>query len=107
MKYLFLCYPKWTTCAKAKKWLEENNIEYEYRNIKEDNPTGDELREWISKSDYPIKKFFNTSGNVYRELKLKDKLPGMNEDEKTEILSMIYEEYGSISEIKYQNCQKV
>ncbi len=87
MKYLFLCYPKWTTCAKAKKWLEENNIEYEYRNIKEDNPTGDELREWISKSDYPIKKFFNTSGNVYRELKLKDKLPGMNEDEKIEILS--------------------
>lgn len=87
MKYLFLCYPKWITCAKAKKWLEENNIEYEYRNIKEDNPTGDELREWISKNDYPIKKFFNTSGNVYKELKLKDKLPKMNEDEKIEILS--------------------
>ena len=87
MKYLLLCYPKWTTCTKARKWLEENNIEYEERNIKEKNPTKDELRQWITKSDYPIKRFFNTSGNVYKELKLKDKLPDMNDDEKIEILS--------------------
>ncbi|MBU5425471.1 arsenate reductase family protein [Tissierella pigra] len=87
MKYLLLCYPRCTTCTKARKWLDENNIEYEERNIKENNPTEDELRQWIIKSNYPIKKFFNTSGNVYKELKLKDKLSDMNDDEKINILS--------------------
>lgn len=87
MKYLFVCYPKWTTCRKARKWLEENNILYEERDIKEDNPTEVELKEWILKSDYPIKKFFNTSGKIYRELGLKDKLANMSEDEKVKILS--------------------
>ncbi|NLN14019.1 MAG: arsenate reductase family protein [Tissierellia bacterium] len=87
MKYLFLCYPRCTTCRKAKKWLDENKIEYEERNIKEDNPTVEELREWIANAHYPIKRFFNTSGGKYRELGLKDKLNDMTEDEKIELLS--------------------
>ena len=87
MKYLLLCYPKCSTCKKAKNWLDENNIEYEERNIKENNPTEGELREWITRSNYPIKRFFNTSGNVYKELKLKDRLPSMNDNEKINILS--------------------
>ncbi len=87
MKNLFVCYPKWTTCAKARKWLDENNIKYEERNIKENNPTEGELREWITKSDYPIKKFFNTSGNLYKELGLKDKLIDMSDDEKIKLLA--------------------
>lgn len=87
MKNLFLCYPRWTTCAKARKWLDENDIEYEERNIKENNPTEVELRDWISKGDYLIKRFFNTSGNIYKELGLKDKLVDMSDDEKFEILS--------------------
>lgn len=87
MKYLFLCYPRWTTCGKARKWLEEKGVEFEERNIKEDNPTEVELKEWISKSDYPIKKFFNTSGLIYRELGLKDKLSSMSDDEKIKLLA--------------------
>ena len=87
MKYLFICYPKCSTCSKAKKFLIENEIEFTERNIKEDNPTNIELKEWLGKSTYPIKKFFNTSGNVYRELNLKDKLPKMTEEEKLELLS--------------------
>lgn len=87
MKYLFVCYPRWTTCGKARKWLDENNIKYEERNIKENNPTEDELKEWIGKSEYPIKKFFNTSGNLYKELGLKDKLPDMSDDEKIKLLA--------------------
>ena len=87
MKYLFVCYPKCSTCKKAKKYLQENNIEFEERNIKEDNPSADELKTWISKSNYDIKRFFNTSGILYREMKLKDKLTNMTEDEKIELLA--------------------
>lgn len=87
MKYLFLCYSKWTTCRRVRTWLDENNIDYEERDIKENNPKEDELKEWISKSDYPIKRFFNTSGKVYRELGLKDKLSNMTDDEKIKILA--------------------
>lgn len=84
---LFVNYPKCSTCRKAKKWLDENNIEYESRHIIEDNPTASELREWWQKSDLPLKRFFNTSGMKYRELKLKDKLPDMSEDEQLELLA--------------------
>jgi arsenate reductase len=87
MKYLFICYSKCSTCKKAKKWLDNNNIQYEERPIKDNNPTADELREWIVKSGYPIKKFFNTSGNLYKELGLKDKLQNMSEDEKIMLLA--------------------
>ncbi|SHE57456.1 arsenate reductase [Tissierella praeacuta DSM 18095] len=87
MKYLFLCYPKCSTCNKARKWLDENNIKYEERNIKENNPREDELKEWIGKSHYPIKRFFNTSGNIYKELGLKDKLADMSDDEKIKLLA--------------------
>lgn len=87
MKYLFLCYPRWTTCSKARKWLEENNVWYEERNIKDNNPTEEELKEWIERSSYSIKKFFNTSGQIYRELALKDRLDSMSDDEKVKILA--------------------
>lgn len=87
MKNMFLWYPKCTTCQKAKKWLEENNIQFEERHIVESNPSKQELEEWIKKSDYEIKKFFNTSGLKYKELNLKEKLPNMSEDEKIEILA--------------------
>ena len=84
---LFVNYPKCSTCRKAKKWLDEHNIEYESRHIIEDNPTSDELRKWWGVSDLPLKSFFNTSGMKYRELKLKDKLPDMSEDEQLDLLS--------------------
>lgn len=84
---LFVCYPKCTTCQKAKKWLDEHNIEYTLRHIAEENPTADELREWHAKSGLPLKKFFNTSGLLYKELQLRDKLPGMTEDEQFELLA--------------------
>lgn len=84
---LFIEYPKCTTCKKAKKWLDEHGIEYIDRHIVEDNPSGEELCEWISASGLPIKKFFNTSGMKYRELSLKDKLPEMSDEEKIELLS--------------------
>lgn len=87
MKYLFVCYPKCSTCSKAKKFLNGNGIDFEERNIKEDNPSKKELKKWFDKSDYPIKKFFNTSGKIYREMKLKDKLEEMTEDDKLELLS--------------------
>lgn len=87
MQYTFICYPRCTTCKKAKDWLDKNNIKYEERNIKENNPSKNELKEWISKSGKPIKKFFNTSGTLYRELNVKDKLPNMNEDEQIELLA--------------------
>lgn len=87
MEYLFVCYSKWSTCRKARIWLDENNIKYKEREIKENNPTEIELEEWINKSDYPIKKFFNTSGKIYREQKLKDKLDTMTEEEKIKLLS--------------------
>jgi arsenate reductase len=84
---LFVCYPKCTTCQKAKKWLEENNVEFVERHIKEDKPTLEELQAWHKKSGLDLKKFFNTSGLLYKELKLKDKLPTMTEEEKFELLA--------------------
>ena len=84
---LFVYYPKCSTCRKAKKWLEENNLEFQEKDIVEDNPTVEELKEWYQKSDLPLKRFFNTSGMKYRELKLKDKLPEMSEDEQLELLA--------------------
>jgi arsenate reductase len=86
MKYLFLEYPKCTTCKKAKKWLDEHQVSYEARHIVEQNPTAEELKEWVNRSGYPIKKFFNTSGMLYRELELSKKLPEMSDEEKYEIL---------------------
>ena len=87
MKYLFVCYPKCSTCSKAKKFLIENEIEFDERNIKEDNPSKEELKEWLDRGAYSIKKFFNTSGKIYRELNLKEKLLEMTEEEKLELLS--------------------
>ena len=84
---LFVHYPRCSTCKKAKKWLEENNIEFTEKDIVEDNPTFEELKEWYEKSDLPLKRFFTTSGMKYRELKLKDKLPDMSEDEQLELLA--------------------
>ena len=83
----FICYPKCTTCQKAKKWLDDNNIEYELRDIKEDNPTLEELTAWYEKSGLPLKKFFNTSGLLYKSMELKDKLPTMFEDEQLKLLA--------------------
>ena len=83
----FICYPKCTTCHKAKKWLDDNKIEYELRDIKLDNPTLEELTEWYKKSGLPLKKFFNTSGLLYKSLELKDKLPTMTEDEMLNLLA--------------------
>ena len=77
----FICYPKCTTCQKAKKWLDDNQIAYELRDIKLDNPTLDELAAWYSQSGLPLKKFFNTSGLLYKSLDLKSKLPTMSKEE--------------------------
>ena len=83
----FICYPKCTTCQRAKKWLDDNKIEYELRDIKLDNPTLEELSEWYQKSSLPLKKFFNTSGLLYKSLDLKNKLPEMSEDEMLKLLA--------------------
>ena len=87
MGVLFLEYLKCSTCKKAKKWLEDNSVEFTDRHIKEENPTAEELSEWHKKSGLPLKKFFNTSGVLYKELKLKDKLPEMSEQEQLELLA--------------------
>ena len=87
MMVKFICYPKCTTCQKAQKWLDDNKIEYEFRDIKLDKPTFDELIEWHKKSGLPLKKFFNTSGLLYKALDLKNKLPTMSEDEMLSLLS--------------------
>lgn len=84
---LFIEYPKCTTCQKAKKWLDDNKIEYEDRHIKENNPTYDELKKWYGQSGLPLKKFFNTSGLLYKSLGLKDKLPSMSEEEQLRLLA--------------------
>jgi arsenate reductase len=84
---VFLCYPKCTTCQKAKRWLEDHQIAFEERHIAENNPTADELRDWAAKSGLPLKRFFNTSGMKYRELALKDKLPAMTEEEQIALLA--------------------
>ncbi len=83
----FICYPKCTTCQKAQKWLDENKIEYTLRDIKTQNPTLEELKEWYEKSGLPIKKFFNTSGLLYKSMDLKNKLPLMSEEEMLALLA--------------------
>ena len=83
----FICYPKCTTCQKAKKWLDDNGVEYEIRDIKADNPTLDELKKWYALSGLPLKKFFNTSGLLYKSMALKDKIPSMSEDEMFSLLA--------------------
>lgn len=83
----FICYPKCTTCQKAQKWLDDNKIEYELRDIKLNNPTFEELTEWYKKSGLPLKKFFNTSGLLYKSMKLKTKLQTMTEDEMLKLLA--------------------
>ncbi len=84
---IFLEYPRCTTCKKAKKWLEEHNVSFTDRDIKLENPTAEELRTWYTRSNLPLKKFFNTSGNLYKELGLKDKLATMSEDEQLNLLA--------------------
>lgn len=83
----FICYPKCTTCQKAQKWLDENKAEYEIRNIKEEKPTYDELKRWYKESGLTLKKFFNTSGLLYKSMELKDKLPLMSEEEQLKLLA--------------------
>lgn len=84
---LFIEYPKCSTCQKAKKWLDENSVEYTDRHIIEDNPTYEELKTWYNKSGLELKRFFNTSGMLYRSMGLKDKLPSMSEDEQLKLLA--------------------
>lgn len=84
---LFVCYPKCTTCQKAKKWLTERKFKFEERDIKTENPTKEELTAWYQKSGLPLKRFFNTSGMLYKEMKLKDRLPEMSEEEQLELLA--------------------
>ena len=87
MECLFVEYPKCTTCQKAKKWLEEHQVPFEGRHIKEQNPKKEELKEWHERSGLDIKRFFNTSGMLYKEQKLKDRLPGLTLEEKYELLA--------------------
>ncbi len=84
---LVLVYRKCSTCQKALKWFEDNQIAFDERPIKEENPTYEELKEWYAKSGLPLKKFFNTSGLLYKEMQLKDKLPGMSEEEQLQLLA--------------------
>ncbi len=84
---LFVHYPKCTTCKKAAKWLADHDIAFEGRHIVDNNPNADELRAWHELSGLPLKRFFNTSGMLYRDMHLKDKLPNMNEDEMFELLA--------------------
>ena len=84
---LFLCYSRCSTCKKAQKWLDEQGIAYTQRDIKEDNPTRAELEQWHQRSGLPLKRFFNTSGLVYKNLGLKDKLPEMSEEEQLKLLA--------------------
>ena len=83
----FICYPRCTTCQKAKKWLDANKIEYTERHIKDDNPSYEELKEWYEKSGLPLKKFFNTSGQLYKSMELKNKLPEMSDEEQLRLLA--------------------
>ena len=84
---LFIYYPKCSTCIKAKKWLDEKGVKYTERHIVEENPSFEELKEWLEKSGIPLKKFFNTSGMLYKEMQLKDKLQRMSEEEQLKLLS--------------------
>ncbi len=83
----FICYPKCTTCQKAKKWLDANGVSYELRDIKEQNPSYEELKNWYGMSGLPLKKFFNTSGLLYKSMELKNKLPEMSEEEQLRLLA--------------------
>ena len=83
----FVCYPKCTTCQKAKKWLDENGMSYELRDITPENPSAQELEQWYRRSGLPLKKFFNTSGLLYKSMALKDKLPDMTEEEMLHLLA--------------------
>lgn len=87
MSILFVEYPKCTTCKRAKKWLEEHQIEFDNRDIKLENPTEEELKTWYEKSGLPLKRFFNTSGMIYRDMDLKNKLPDMSEEEQIKLLA--------------------
>lgn len=87
MKYLFLEYPKCSTCRNAKKWLDEHKVAYDDRHIIDQNPSAEELAEWIGRSKLPLKNFFNTSGLVYKAMQLKNKLPSMSEIEQIELLA--------------------
>ena len=84
---IFLEYPRCTTCQKAKKWLDQHNVSYIDRHIVDNNPSYDELKDWYVRSGLPLKKFFNTSGLLYKEMQLKDKLPDMSEQEQLELLA--------------------
>ena len=84
---IFIQYPKCSTCQKAKKWLDDRNITYTDRHIVEDNPSYDELKQWYERIGIPLKKFFNTSGMLYKEMQLKDKLPAMSEEEQLRLLA--------------------
>ncbi len=84
---LFIEYPKCSTCQKAKKWLDENGFEYESRHIKEENPTYEELKKWYAESGMPLKKFFNTSGMLYKSMQLKERLSEMSEEEQLKLLA--------------------
>lgn len=84
---IFVCYPKCTTCKKAQKWLDERGLTYEIRDIKENNPTFEELFEWYKNSGLPLKRFFNTSGILYKSMSLKEKLPEMTEEEQLKLLA--------------------
>lgn len=84
---LFIEYPKCTTCKKAKKWLDDHGFQYTDRHIKEENPTADELKTWHAKSGLPLKRFFNTSGVLYKEMHLKDRLPEMSEEDQFQLLA--------------------
>ena len=87
MSVLFVEYPKCSTCQKAKKWLDQRGVEYKDRHIKEQNPKEEELREWHARSGLPLRKFFNTSGMLYKSLQLKEKLPQMSEEEQLRLLA--------------------
>ncbi len=87
MKPTFVCYPRCSTCKKAQKWLEEHGIDFEIRHIAEDNPSKKEIKAWSKDSGLPLKRFFNTSGQLYRSLELKDRLGGMSDDEQYDLLA--------------------
>ena len=87
MMIKFICYPKCTTCQRARKWLEEHEVAYELRDIKTEHPTAEELAQWHRKSGLPLRKFFNTSGLLYKSLDLKNKLPAMSEEEMLRLLA--------------------
>ena len=87
MKHTFICYSRCTTCKKAQKWLDEHGIDYEIRDVKTQNPTEGELRRWAAQSGLPLKRFFNTSGQIYRSLGLSKKLPDMSDDKKFALLA--------------------